>query len=101
MPLRTGSGYPAEFQPVTVGREKLPLGPHVGGDAYTLDEEHAGGQLPATLSEALDALEADDYLREVMGSQIVDTFLTVKRFEVERHRTWVSDWEIDEYLHHL
>jgi glutamine synthetase len=53
------------------------------------------------LSEALDALEADDVLREAMGSQIVDTFLTVKRFEIERHRTWVSDWEIDEYLHHL
>ena len=28
-------------------------------------------------------------------------FLAVKRFEVERHRAWVSDWEIDEYLHHL
>jgi glutamine synthetase len=36
-----------------------------------------------------------------MGPEIVDTFLNVKRFEVERHRTWVSDWEIDEYLHHL
>jgi uncharacterized cupin superfamily protein len=30
IPLRTGSGYPAEFQPVTVGREKLPLGNAVG-----------------------------------------------------------------------
>ncbi len=82
-------------------RDKLPLGSPVGGDAYTLDEEHAGGELPASLSDALDALEADEVLREAMGSQIVDTFLTVKRFEVERHRTWVSDWEIDEYLHHL
>jgi glutamine synthetase len=25
----------------------------------------------------------------------------MKRFEVERHRTWVSDWELSEYLHHL
>jgi glutamine synthetase len=25
----------------------------------------------------------------------------MKRFEAERHRTWVSDWEIAEYLHHL
>ena len=82
-------------------REKLPLGPPVGGDAYTLAEEDAGGPLPDSLSDALDALEADDVLREAMGPQIVDTFLTMKRFEVERHRTWVSDWEIDEYLHHL
>ena len=82
-------------------REKLPLGPPVGGDAYTLAEEEAGGALPDSLSDALDALEADEVLREAMGPEIVDTFLTMKRFEVERHRTWVSDWEIDEYLHHL
>jgi len=25
----------------------------------------------------------------------------MKRFEIERHREWVSDWERDEYLHHL
>src|SRR5215218_2596769 len=61
-------------------REKLPLGPPVGGDAYTLAEEDAGGPLPDSLSDALDALEADDVLREAMGPQIVDTFLTMKRF---------------------
>jgi glutamine synthetase len=36
-----------------------------------------------------------------MGAPIVDTFLAMKRFEAERHRKWVSDWERDEYLHHL
>jgi uncharacterized cupin superfamily protein len=30
IPLRMGSGYPAEFQPITVGREKSPLGNAVG-----------------------------------------------------------------------
>ena len=29
------------------------------------------------------------------------TFLAMKGFEIERHRAWVSDWEITEYLHHL
>ncbi len=82
-------------------REKLPLEPPVGGDAYTLSEDEAGAPLPATLDEALDALEDDEVLREAMGPQIVDTFLAVKRFETERHRTWVSDWDLTEYLHHL
>lgn len=82
-------------------REELPLEPPVGGDAYTLSEDEAGAPLPATLDAALDALEADEVLREAMGPQIVDTFLAMKRFEAERHRTWVSDWEITEYLHHL
>ena len=82
-------------------KEKLPLEAPVGGDAYTLSEEKAGGALPATLEGALDALEADGVLREGMGPKIVETFLAMKRFEAERHRTWVSDWEISEYMHHL
>ncbi len=82
-------------------REKLPLEAPVGGDAYTLPEDEAGGALPATLEEALDALEADEVLRGAMGPEIVDTFLAMKRFEAGRHREWVSDWEVSEYLHHL
>ena len=56
---------------------------------------------PASFEAALDALEADALLRDAMGPQIVDTFLAMKRFELDRHRQWVSDWEIAEYLHHL
>jgi glutamine synthetase len=81
-------------------RERLPLGAPVSGDAYVQGDE-AGAELPQSLDAALDALEADELLRDAIGPAIVDTFLGVKRFELERHRTWVSDWEIDEYLHHL
>jgi glutamine synthetase len=83
-----------------LARELEPPEP-VAGDAYRADPEHAGARLPGALEEALDALEADDVLRDALGPEIVDTFLAVKRFEVERHRAWVSDWEVDEYLHHL
>jgi len=79
-------------------REELPLPDPVSGDAYT---QEAGGAVPTTLAEALDALEADDHLREAMGDAIVTPFVAMKRFEIERHRSWVSDWERDEYLHHL
>jgi glutamine synthetase len=79
-------------------RDELPLGEPVSGDAYTQEE---GGELPDSLEHALDALEADTVLRDGLGPQIVDTFLAIKRFELDRHRQWVSDWEIDEYLHHL
>jgi glutamine synthetase len=80
-------------------RNRLALGEPVGGDAYTLAEP--GEPLPTSLDAALDHLETDDVLRDAMGPQIVDTFTAVKRFELERHRQWVSDWEIAEYLHHL
>jgi glutamine synthetase len=81
-------------------REKLELGGAVSGDAYTQGDE-AGDVLPGTLEEALDALDGDALLRDAIGPAIVDTFLAIKRFEIDRHRQWVSDWELDEYLHHL
>jgi glutamine synthetase len=80
-------------------REKLALGAPVSGDAY--HQEGAGDPLPDSLDAALTALEGDTVLRDAIGPQIVDTFLAIKRFEIERHRRWTSDWEIDEYLHHL
>ena len=67
------------------------------GAAVRTMSEHEAAQTDA----ALDALAADPVIAGALGPPIVDTFLAVKRFEVERHRTWVSDWEIDEYLHHL
>lgn len=73
----------------------------VVGDAYRADPDHAGTRLPDDLKDALDALEADAILTAALGAEIVRDFLAVKRFEVERHRAWVSDWEIAEYVHHL
>jgi glutamine synthetase len=81
-------------------REDLPLPDPIDGDAYALGEA-AGEPLPGSLEAALDALEADTYLRDAMGPEIVDTFAALKRSEIERHRTWVSDWDVAEYLHHL
>jgi glutamine synthetase len=81
-------------------RRRLQPPEPVLGDAYRA-EPTAAGALPTCLEHALDALQADDVLCAAVGPEIVDTFLSVKRFEVERHRAWVSDWEIDEYLHHL
>jgi glutamine synthetase len=78
-------------------RDELPLPDPVSGDAYTQERD----PLPRTLEASLDALEADDYLRDAMGAAIVEPFVAMKRFEIERHRSWVSDWERDEYLHHL
>jgi glutamine synthetase len=82
-------------------REQLTPPTPVTGDAYRADPDVIGEELPKTLEAALDALEADEVLRAGLGEEIVGTFLAMKRFEIERHRSWVSDWEIAEYLHHL
>lgn len=82
-------------------RDDLRPAAPIAGDAYRAADDVGGDPLPETLADALDALDADAVLRDALGPEIVDTFLTMKRFEVERYRAWVSDWEIDEYLHHL
>jgi glutamine synthetase len=79
-------------------RDELTLPDPIDGDAYT---DESAAQVPLSLEAALDALEADEYLRDAIGDAIVTPFLAMKRFEIERHRAWVSDWERDEYLHHL
>ncbi len=57
--------------------------------------------LPSDLSTALDALEADTALTDVLGKGFTTSFLTYKRNEVERFRRHVTDWEFTEYAYHL
>jgi glutamine synthetase len=57
--------------------------------------------LPQRLSDALDALEADTALHDVLGEYFVTSFLTYKRNEVERFERHVTDWEFREYAYHL
>ena len=82
-------------------RRRLEPPTPVCGDAYRAGAAGAGTRLPDSLETALDALERDAVLRGALGESIVTAFLAVKRFEVARHRAWVSDWEIAEYAHHL
>jgi glutamine synthetase len=82
-------------------QEGLTPPPPVDGNAYRADRELIGPRLPDSLDAALEALEDDRVLQRTLGPQIVETFLAVKRSELERHRSWVSDWDIAEYLHHL
>ena len=76
----------------------LELPDAVRGDAYRAE---SGAALPRDLGAALDALEADDYLRSALGEGLVETFFAVKRFELDRFAQWVTDWELDEYARHL
>lgn len=53
------------------------------------------------LSAALDALEADAPLAELLGKDFTTSYLTYKRNEVERFQRHVTDWEFTEYAYHL
>ena len=57
--------------------------------------------LPQRLGDALDALEADSALTEVLGDTFTQSFLAYKRNEIERFERYVTDWEFREYAYHL
>ena len=57
----------------------------------------AAAKLPTDLGQALDALQADDQLTDILGKSFVDAFLTFKRDELARFHKHVTDWEFREY----
>ena len=62
--------------------------------------------LPMSLQDALDALESNTQMMSKLSPQLVETFLVLKREEIERYKKNVADsdtrevtqWEQDEYL---
>jgi glutamine synthetase len=53
--------------------------------------------VPFSLGEALDALDADTFMRAALGEQFVQAFLAIKRNEWRRFQLAVTDWELREY----
>jgi glutamine synthetase len=54
--------------------------------------------LPASLMDAVEALDRDNFYRQVFGEIFVDYILRVKRFEIARFLEHVTDWEQREYF---
>ena len=53
---------------------------------------------PASLSEALDELEANETFVSALGAETVAQFTAVKRTEWAQFTAHVTDWELDTYL---
>ena len=76
-------------------RDKLPLAPEVPGPS---EEDASLPKLPQSLEQALDHLEADRAFCELLGADFIKLFATVKRFELARFRSAITDWERNEYM---
>jgi glutamine synthetase len=64
------------------------------------EEIHARGigLLPQSLSEALDALKADEVVQRGIGVELAAEFIRLKRMEWIEYSRHVSDWETQRYL---
>lgn len=67
---------------------------------YGYDPERSE-MLPQSLDQALDALEADKEIGDLLGAPFTAAFLAYKRDELQRFRSAVTDWEFREYANHL
>ncbi len=55
-------------------------------------------ELPGTLGEAIDELEADPVIAEALGDHVLSHYVSAKRAEWDAYRTQVTQWELDRYL---
>src|SRR5690606_13073190 len=68
-----------------------------------------GPELPKDLGEALKALESDIVMCESLGSEFIQSYIAIKRFELKKaiaagvlnNPHQVTDWERSEYLEYV
>ncbi len=86
-------------------KEKIEPPKPIEGNIFEMsyEERRAAGidTLPGTLGEAIDALEKDEFIMNVLGEHISRKFIETKKKEYADYRAHVSQWEIDEYLNKI
>jgi glutamine synthetase len=73
----------------------LSLPPPMQGNVY----ESAGlTPLPRTLDEAITLFDASAIARDFFGDAFVDHYVAMRRWEIEKHRRAVTEWERSRYF---
>ncbi len=66
-------------------------------DKATRAAHHIDG-LPGSLREALDELEKDQLILDVLGEHVAENYIEGKRKEWNEYRTHVTSWETEKYI---
>ena len=74
---------------------KLEPPPPLRGNAY---DAEGLAPLPRTLEEAIGLFERSDVARDFFGDAFVDHYAAMRRWEVEKHRRAVTEWERRRYF---
>ncbi len=64
-------------------------------------KERGIASLPGSLIEALEALEADELLMDILGRRTGEKYILEKKQEWAQYCQQISRWEIDQYLYRI
>ena len=82
---------------------KLEAPAPVGENVYLMSDEDMEAQeiekLPMTLGEAIEELEKDTFIMDILGDHIGKTYLHAKKREWQEYCRFVTEWEKDRYLY--
>ena len=95
--------FAAIFTAVLDGVKKKTTPPEaVDGNIYKFTgkerKRYKINSLPGSLNEALELMERSTIARAALGEHIFNEFLNAKHHEWDAFRTYVSSWELNEYL---
>lgn len=86
-------------------RNKMEPPMPVNGNIFELSEEEMQARnieiIPFNLCRAVEAMEADPFIREVLGNHVFSKYVEAKKAEWDLYRKQVTQWEIDEYLYKI
>ena len=81
---------------------KLTPPPEITENIFEMDKAtriaHHIDSLPGSLREALDELEKDQLILDVLGEHVAENYIEGKRKEWNEYRTRVTSWETEKYI---
>jgi glutamine synthetase len=82
--------------------KEMELGEPVEESLFEMEAERIAEkgikELPGTLGEAIEELEADKVVSDALGEHVLTRYIEAKRAEWDEYRTQVTSWEVDRYL---
>jgi len=60
-------------------------------------KKHGIDSLPGSLMEAVDLTAGSKLVRDALGEHVFEKFIENKRIEWDNYRTYVTDYELNEY----
>ena len=63
-----------------------------------IDVNYSVTSLPTNLRSAIDSLDKDTKLKYSLGQDLINTFIEIKKKEIEDYESEITNWEISAYL---